>query len=303
MPASVRPEWARRDRRQPFSSRPGGPGPQRRRDRHLGEGAQDRHRPGRPQVGGRPDRRVMLLFLDAQAQHGVYLGAITACDRADDAAIAHEAPARSPRFSRVRKDGLAVLREIDEAFTRILGWQPEEVLGTRTRDLIHPDDEALAVDNWMEVLASPGSGAQDQAPPPPPRRLLGLDGGHEPQPAGGPRAPLRRGGDGGHLRGDGHPGGLRAREQLLDRLAETLPLGLLQVDSDARVDLHERPPALHSWHLAGEHRREQLSTVVDEDPTWSPRRSPGCSQTASTATSRFVFAPRRERTSSCATAP
>ncbi len=216
-------------------------------------------------LAANPDRRVMLLFLDAQAQHGVYLGAITACDRADDAAIAHEAPARSPRLSRVRKDGLAVLREIDEAFTRILGWQPEEVLGTRARDLIHPDDEALAVDNWMEVLASPGSG-----------RRIRLRHRH-------------RDGSWVWIEVTNHnlledpeqhcvvadmvdiseematQEALRAREQLLDRLAEALPLGLLQVDSDARVVYtNER---LHS--IVGTSRAstvdEQLQTVVDED--------------------------------------
>ena len=33
------------------------------------------------------------------------------------------------------------------------------MLGSRAREFMHPDDQALAVDNWMEMLASPGPGA------------------------------------------------------------------------------------------------------------------------------------------------
>ncbi len=76
-----------------------------------------------------PDRGVMLHFLDARAQHGVYLGAFTADERGErqpgEEVIAHTTPTRNPRFARVRKDGLAILIEIDEAFTQILGWRPK----------------------------------------------------------------------------------------------------------------------------------------------------------------------------------
>ncbi|MGA2037568.1 MAG: PAS domain-containing protein, partial [Acidimicrobiales bacterium] len=110
-----------------------------------------------------PDRAVMLHFLDARAQHGVIIGALTSAEQTDEqtderATIAHATPAHSPRFARVRKDGLAALLEIDEAFTQILGWKPEEIIGLRPLDIIHADDQTLAVDNWMDMLASPGPG-------------------------------------------------------------------------------------------------------------------------------------------------
>jgi diguanylate cyclase (GGDEF)-like protein/PAS domain S-box-containing protein len=218
-----------------------------------------------------PERHVMLTFLDARAEHGVFIGAFTTSDKTDETdeseqtTIRPEVPERAPRFARARKDGLALFLEIDEAFTQILGWKPEEVAGLRSRDLIHPDDEALAVDNWMNMLASSG----------PARRVR-----------------LR------HLHRDGswvwmevtnhnlledpehqcvvaemvdiseematHEA-LRAREQLLDRLAETLPLGLLQVDSDSRVVYTN--DRLH--YILGTTRAdtvdEQLSTVVGDD--------------------------------------
>jgi diguanylate cyclase (GGDEF)-like protein/PAS domain S-box-containing protein len=223
---------------------------------------------GHVRLAADPERHVMLSFLDARAQHGVYLGIFTAdeADQADEqAAITPEMPERAPRFARARKDGLAVLLEIDEAFTQILGWEPEEVLGLRTRDLVHPDDEALAVDNWMNMLASSGPG-----------RRVRLRHHH-------------RDGSWVWMEVTNHNlledpehqcivaemvdiseemathEALRAREQLLDRLAETLPLGLLQVDSDSRVIYTN--DRLHS--IVGTERansvEEQLSTVVDED--------------------------------------
>ncbi|MGD0254253.1 MAG: sensor domain-containing diguanylate cyclase [Acidimicrobiales bacterium] len=224
---------------------------------------------GHVRLAADPERHVMLTFLDARAQHGVYLGIFTAdeqTDHADEqAAITPEMPERAPRFARARKDGLAVLLEIDEAFTQILGWEPEEVLGLRSRDLVHPDDEALAVDNWMNMLASSG-----------PARRVRLRHHH-------------RDGSWVWMEVTNHNlledpehqcvvaemvdiseemathEALRAREQLLDRLAETLPLGLLQVDSDSRVIYTN--DRLH--YILGTARassvEEQLSTVVDED--------------------------------------
>jgi diguanylate cyclase (GGDEF)-like protein/PAS domain S-box-containing protein len=216
----------------------------------------------RVRLAADPERPIMLTFLDARAQHGVFIGAFTtdeqASEQTDEPVIPLTAPPHTPRFARARKDGLAVLLEIDEAFTQILGWEPEEVVGRRTRDLIHPDDEALAVDNWMNMLASPGPGR---------------------------RVKLR------HQHRDGSWVWIEvtnhnllddpeykcivaemvdiseemSREQLLDRLAETLPLGLLQVDSHSRVIYTN--DRLHA--IVGTQRantvEEQLSNVVDED--------------------------------------
>ena len=174
-------------------------------------------------------------------------------------------PARVPRFSHVRKDGLAVLLEIDEAFTQILGWKPEEVIGLRTLDLVHPEDQTLAVDNWMDMLASPG-----------PRRRVKLRHRHrdgswiwieitnnnlleDPQ----HRCVLAEMVDISEEMATHES--LRAREQLLNRIAETIPLGLLQVDSEKRVVYTN--DRLHS--ILGTPREdginEQLSTIIEED--------------------------------------
>jgi diguanylate cyclase (GGDEF)-like protein/PAS domain S-box-containing protein len=212
-----------------------------------------------------PHHRVMLHFLDARAQHGVFLGIITAAEQTDEAVINHSAPARSTRFAQVRKDGLAVLLEVDDAFTELLGWRPEEVVGHRTRDLVHPDDETLAVDNWMDMLASTGPGRRVRL------RHRRRDGSwiwlevtnHNRLEDPDYRCVLAEMVDISEEMATQEA--LRAREQLLDRLAETLPLGLLQVDSASRVIYTN--DRLHS--MVGTGRvgtvKEQLSNVFEED--------------------------------------
>ncbi len=216
-----------------------------------------------------PERRVLLHVLDARAQHGVFISMFTTDEQAavgaDKIMIAPSPPAHTLRFARVRKDELAVLLKIDEAFTQILGWKPEEVIGLRMLDIIHPDDQELALDNWLDMLASPGPGRGVKL------RHRHRDGSwvcmevinhnllEDPE----HRCVIAEMVDISEEMATHEA--LRAREQLLDRLAETLPLGLLQVDSDARVIYTN--DRLHS--IVGTARsdtvEEQLSNVLDED--------------------------------------
>jgi diguanylate cyclase (GGDEF)-like protein/PAS domain S-box-containing protein len=183
------------------------------------------------------ERAVALHFLDVQRDHGVYMLVFVPTDPLDDAPVApgpEIAPA-PPRFAKANKDQRAVMLEVDDAMTQILGWSAEEMQGRRTLEFIHEDDHALAVDNWMEMLQSPGPGR---------------------------RVRLR------HKRKDGSwvwfevtnhnlledpdhgcvvstlvdiseemaiQEALRAREQLLDRLAEAIPLGLFQIDAERKI--------------------------------------------------------------------
>ncbi|HLH13802.1 MAG TPA: sensor domain-containing diguanylate cyclase, partial [Solirubrobacteraceae bacterium] len=121
------------------------------------------------------------------------------------------------------------------ALTQILGWSAAEMIGRRSIEFIHPDDHALAIDNWMEMLSAPGLAR---------------------------RVRLR------HRRRDGAwvwfevtnhnflddptrtsvfcelvdiseemaaAEEVRARKELLDRIAEAIPMGLLQVDAAGGV--------------------------------------------------------------------
>jgi diguanylate cyclase (GGDEF)-like protein/PAS domain S-box-containing protein len=61
-----------------------------------------------------------------------------------------------PRLARVTKSDVGTILAIDDATTKILGWTTEETIGHRSLEFIHPDDHALALENWFELLATPG---------------------------------------------------------------------------------------------------------------------------------------------------
>ena len=212
-----------------------------------------------------PDRIVVLHYLDARPLHGVYLGVLVGTDGISLPDL-HAIPPLPPRIARVRKNELAVFTAVDEATTRLLGWTPDELLGHRSLEFIHPDDQERAIGSWMQMLSEPD----------------------RPQPA----VRLR------HRRADGswawfevtnhnrlaEPSGgdvlaemidisdemaaheaLQAREQLLHRLAEALPIGVFQVLSDGRIAYtNERLQSILGVGPAPT-VVDQLATVARED--------------------------------------
>jgi diguanylate cyclase (GGDEF)-like protein/PAS domain S-box-containing protein len=182
-----------------------------------------------------PERSVVLHYVDALHRYGVYLGLFEV--ESDDALMTalDEAPTLRPRVALVHKDELAFIRHIDEATSQLLGWSPEEMAGRRSLEFIDPEDHARAIANWMDMLRAPGA-----------RRRVRLRHRHR---------------DGSWvwfevtnhnlLNDPAHrcvvtemvditdemlaQEALRAREYLLRRLTEALPLGIFQLDADRRL--------------------------------------------------------------------
>ena len=211
---------------------------------------------------GHPDLTLMVYVLDLREVHGVVmiLCALVPTDGSGEPAPVSrpEIPEVKPRFARITKDMRAINTEIDEATTQILGWSAEEMVGSRGREFMHPDDQALAVDNWMEMLASPGPGRRVRL------RYRHRDGSW-----------VWFEVTNNNLLNDPDHGCVisemvdiseeMAAHELLDRLAQTIPVGLFQVDAEHRIvytndRLHE---------ILGVQREDaveaQLATVSDAD--------------------------------------
>jgi diguanylate cyclase (GGDEF)-like protein/PAS domain S-box-containing protein len=187
-----------------------------------------------------PDRTYTLTILDARDSCGSWVGALSAGDHFDTTSTGKVLtgalrPPRRPRTAVIRKNGFAIIAAIDERVPRMLGWTAEEMVGARSLDFIHPDDQERALTNWLEMLAN-----------------------HEPQ-----RVRYRhRCSDGGWLwvevehvyRHDDDFDGIvvtaqlsdisdemaaheavHRREQLFHRLAESLPTGVMQVEADGWI--------------------------------------------------------------------
>jgi diguanylate cyclase (GGDEF)-like protein len=136
---------------------------------------------------------------------------------------------------RVHKDETGVIRYVDEMTTQVLGWRPEDMMGHRSLEFIHPQDHDAALSSWVRLIVAPGSRQSarvrhnDSA-----ERWIWMDVTNhnllndpkyrivitEMVPAADD-APAEE------------PNW--ASSQLLRRLTETLPLGVLQIDQSRRI--------------------------------------------------------------------
>lgn len=105
---------------------------------------------------GNASRVVGLHLLDQTEDHGVYIGVFLGYGAGAPPEAAEE-QWLAPRTSVVHKDQVGVITAVDEAATAILGWRTEDLIGHRSLEFIHPDDQERAVANWMDMVARPAA--------------------------------------------------------------------------------------------------------------------------------------------------
>lgn len=227
------------------------------------------HGVGLATVHGRrePEVPLSLTFVDVREAHGVFIGALEVLDAASadrgPASLSGLEVSRRPRTATVRKTSLAVITEIDERTTRMLGWTAAEMVGQRSSEFVHPDDQERAIANWLELLSrqesqrvrlrhrrSDGSWA-----------WLELENQYVPADDPADAVVVTQMSDVSDEMA-AHEA-LRQQEHLLRRLTEALPQGILQLAADrAVVHVNSRlpvllgVPAVDGW--------DDLAAVVDE---------------------------------------
>ncbi len=67
---------------------------------------------------------------------------------------ADELPPAAPRFSTLIEDEGAKVVEVDDAFTQMFGYTAEELVGNSVLDQIHPEDQGRAVEGWLAMLST-----------------------------------------------------------------------------------------------------------------------------------------------------
>jgi diguanylate cyclase (GGDEF)-like protein/PAS domain S-box-containing protein len=102
-----------------------------------------------------PSKRVTLHFLDLRDAHGVLMCIVLPDGTPDaDGLEAEPVAASAPRFATLLEDEGANVIECDETFTQMFGYTPDELLGRSVLDQIHPDDQGRAVEGWLAVVAT-----------------------------------------------------------------------------------------------------------------------------------------------------
>lgn len=162
------------------------------------------------------------------------------------------------------RDVSGVITSVDEAIVELLGWLPEQLVGSPSTSLIHPADQPGAVAAWMEMITSPG--------------LTGMWRGRYKTAKGSWKWV--------ETENRVHDGDVtevftsmtevspeeasleeqfQAREQLLNQLSDALPVGVFQVDLDGRITLTNKSLHLIVGIPLKDSLRAQMSTVVHDD--------------------------------------
>jgi len=157
-----------------------------------------------------------------------------------------------------------VITSVDGGVVEMLGWQPEQLVGSPSTSFIHPDDQTSAIAAWMAMITSPGTTRVWRG------RYQAADGvwrwvetvnrlEDSADPTVSTAMTLVTGEEA-SIEEE-----LRAREQLLSRLSDALPVGLFQIDFTGHVTFTN--DRLHS--IVGRAPtatiEAQLSAVVAED--------------------------------------
>lgn len=58
---------------------------------------------------------------------------------------------------RLLRNDAAIVIQVDDNITTVLGWRPEDLVGSPSTSFIHPEDQASAVAAWFQMLAAPGA--------------------------------------------------------------------------------------------------------------------------------------------------
>jgi diguanylate cyclase (GGDEF)-like protein/PAS domain S-box-containing protein len=73
---------------------------------------------------------------------------------ADEGTDSAEQVSAAPRFCTLTEDEGANVLDCDEAFTEMFGYTLDEMYGKSVLDQIHPDDQGRAVEGWLTVLST-----------------------------------------------------------------------------------------------------------------------------------------------------
>lgn len=104
--------------------------------------------------------KVVHMF-DLREPYGVVAAALSpertsSFEDSKDASSGVPDGQRMARVGRLVRDASSVILDVDQGTEALLGWGRDELRGTRTLDYVHPDDRDSAISGWMQMLAQAG---------------------------------------------------------------------------------------------------------------------------------------------------
>jgi len=100
---------------------------------------------------GDPETWISIHYVDLRADHGIIARLVTATavpstDRLTQAA--------TPRFGVLRQNSVGMIIGCDDSYAALWGGPAEDLVGQSALDNIHMDDRAIAIEAWMTMMTS-----------------------------------------------------------------------------------------------------------------------------------------------------
>lgn len=162
------------------------------------------------------------------------------------------------------RDVSGVITSVDDGIVELLGWLPEQLVGSPSTSFIHPADQSGAVAAWMDMITSPGLTGMWRG------RYKTAEGSwkwvetenrvHDGDVAEVITSMQEVSPDEASLEEQ-----FQACEQLLNQLSDALPVGVFQVDLEGRITLTNKSLHLIVGIPPKDSFKAQMSTVVHED--------------------------------------
>jgi diguanylate cyclase (GGDEF)-like protein/PAS domain S-box-containing protein len=104
-----------------------------------------------------PDRWMTVRLLDLRKAHGVVLNVVWPCDQTRDDeqnSVPGVIASMPARFCTRKQDQEGSVLDCDEAYLQMFGYTRDEVVGKPTFERVHPDDQARVIEGWIATVAS-----------------------------------------------------------------------------------------------------------------------------------------------------
>ena len=112
---------------------------------------------GKVRLLRKPASWMTLHFIDLREVHGIVLAVILPSEQQGEEepdSVSDELAPAAPRFCTLTEDEGACVIDCDDAFTEMFGYSLEDMYGKSVLDQIHPDDQGRAVEGWLTVLST-----------------------------------------------------------------------------------------------------------------------------------------------------
>ncbi len=209
-------------------------------------------------AGSQDSDPVVVHYTDLRPELGVVVrfAALAATDLSGASPPPPPAAVR-PRLGMVTKAANGVLRSVDANAELLLGRAEDELVGRSSLELIHPDDRGRAVDNWLRMVSGGGNQSVRLRYARGDGTWIWLETSNDPGDPGAPeRSVVCQLVDISDEMAATEA--LRHSEQLLRRMAEAVPVGLLHVGTDGAVSYANQQ--VH--RLFGAERLEHLDDLT-----------------------------------------